>query len=177
MENERASILACRQGDPAAFETLYRAYAPSMMRTARRILRSEQDAEDALQQAFLKLHRGIGNFDFKAKFSTYVYRIMMNVCLDMIDKRKRQVEQTPIEDSPEPGVAPRGLLRMKLSQAIGTLPERMRAAFVLFAVEGLGQQEIAEIMGTGVGAVKAQIFQAKVRLRVLLAENKQEAAS
>ncbi|MDJ0840555.1 MAG: RNA polymerase sigma factor [Acidobacteriota bacterium] len=177
MEHEHALIQACGRGDLGAFEALYREYAPAMMRTARRMLHSREDAEDALQQAFLKLHRSLGNFRFNAKFSTFAYRIMMNVCLDMIDKSKRQVEQTAMEAGPEPRVAPRGLLRLKLEQAVGELPERMRGVFVLFAVEGLSQQEIADIMDISVGTVKAQIFQAKARLRGVLGEKRQEAVS
>jgi len=133
-----------------------------------RMLGRQEDAEDAVQTAFLKLYRGIQQFQFGAKFSTYFFRIMMNVCFDVIQKRRGKKEQdaSDLEISHTPGVE----LRLQLEEAINALPERMRACFVLFAVEEMKQDEIARILNLRVGTVKAQIFHAKARLRTLLAE-------
>ncbi len=175
-ENEEILIRDCQKGDLAAFERLYRVYAPSMLRTAQRLLHNSEDAEDAVQIGFLKLHRAIDRFAFQSKFSTYVYRIVVNVSLDMIAKRQKRVDTaTPSAFAGnEPAATPRGLLKLRLSEAIASLPERMRATFVLFAVEGLAQQEIAEVMNVSVGAVKAQVFQAKNRLRGILSDTVKE---
>jgi len=134
----------------------------------RRMLGRQEDAEDAVQTAFLKLYRGVKQFQFSAKFSTYLFRIMMNVCFDLMQKRRGKKERAfeEIEISHAPHVD----LRLQLEEAINALPERMRACFVLFAVEEMKQDEIAEILNLSVGTVKAQIFHAKARLRILLSE-------
>lgn len=132
------------------------------------MLGRQEDAEDAVQMAFLKLYRGLGQFQFNAKFGTYLLRIMMNVCFDLLQKRRRRKEQTA--EAVEISHAPRVDLRLQIEEAINALPERMRACFVLFAVEEMPQDEIAAILGLRLGTVKAQIFHAKARLRTLLAE-------
>lgn len=136
------------------------------------MLGRQEDAEDAVQTAFLKLYRGVGQFQFSAKFSTYLLRIMMNVCFDLMQKRRGPKEQRfeKSEIFHAPGID----LRLQLEEAINTLPKRMRACFVLFAVEEMKQEEIAEVLHLRVGTVKAQIFHAKARLRALLAETPAE---
>jgi RNA polymerase sigma-70 factor (ECF subfamily) len=130
-----------------------------------------EDAEDAMQTTFLKLCRRLNQFQFGAKFSTYLFRIMMNVCFDMLQKRGgKKFELSGIELTYLPSVD----LRLQLEEAINALPERMRACFVLFAVEEMKQDEIAEILNLSVGTVKAQIFHAKARLRTLLADSPAE---
>jgi RNA polymerase sigma-70 factor (ECF subfamily) len=175
LENEREIIRRCQEGDLRAYEILYRQYEHALLGLGRRMLGQQQDAEDAVQAAFLKLYRGIGQFQFGAKFSTYLFRIMMNVCFDMIQKRrgdkKRDCGEREISHSS--GVD----LRLQLEEAIDALPERMRACFVLFAVEEMKQDEIAEILDLSVGTVKAQIFHAKARLRALLSDSPAEVTS
>jgi len=140
----------------------------------RRMLGRQEDAEDAVQTTFLKLCRGLSQFQFGAKFSTYLFRIMMNVCFDMLQKRGgKKFELSGMEVS----YSPRVDLRMQLEEAINTLPERMRACFVLFAVEEIKQNEIAGILNLSVGTVKAQIFHAKARLRALLLDSHSEVTS
>jgi RNA polymerase sigma-70 factor (ECF subfamily) len=92
----------------------------------------------------------------------------MNVCFDAIQKRKRDKSRT--EEAVEASNPPQVDLRLELEEAIAALPERMRACFVLFAVEELKQNEIAEILDLKLGTVKAHIFQAKAQLRALLSE-------
>jgi len=139
------------------------------------MLGRQEDAEDAVQTAFLKLYRAINQFQFSAKFSTYLFRIMMNVCFDVIQKRRRKKEQDAreLEISHSPGVE----LRLQLEEAINTLPEGMRACFVLFALEEMKQDEIAGILNLSVGTVKAQVFHAKARLRTLLSDAPMEVTS
>lgn len=132
------------------------------------MLGRQEDAEDAVQTAFLNLYRGVNRFQFGAKFSTYLFRIMMNVCFDAIQKRKR--DKSRREEAIEASGPPRVDLRLELEEAIAALPERMRACFMLFAVEELKQSEIAEILHLKLGTVKSHIFQAKAQLRALLSE-------
>lgn len=139
-----------------------------MLRLGLRMLGRQEDAEDAVQTAFLKLYRGLVKFEFGAKLSTYLFRIMINVCLDAL--RRRKTGQTPAFDEEPFARAPNIELRLQLEEAIAALPERMRACFLLFAVEEMKQTDIAEILDLSVGAVKSHIFHAKSRLRLLLAE-------
>jgi RNA polymerase sigma-70 factor (ECF subfamily) len=172
LENEPEIIRRCQQGDLRAYETIYRHFEQPLLSLGLRMLGRNEDAEDAVQTTFLKLHRGLGRFRFGAKFSTYLFRIMMNVCFDMIQKhqsdRRRTQEETATHFSSSVE------LRLQLEEAIAALPKRMRACFVLFAVEELKQEEIAEILALSIGTVKSQIFNAKTRLRALLADVRTE---
>ena len=127
-----------------------------------------QDAEDAVQIAFVKLYRSIGGFRFKAKFSTYLFQIVKRVCFDEIRRRKRR--RTTSLDSVVYGHQPDWDQKMALEAAIENLPDRMRMCFILFAVEELKQEEVARIMGLTVGGVKSTLYQARIRLRKVLDE-------
>ena len=139
----------------SAYKAIYQHYEQPLLRTALRILGQRQDAEDALQTTFLNLYRGIKNFRFNSKFSTYLFRIL---------KQKKRMNLDTLAEAnpsynPEPGV------KFQLEKAIDALPPQMRTCFVLFAIEEFKQIEIAEILNLSLGAVKSNIFHAKARLR------------
>lgn len=136
------------------------------------MLSQQQDAEDALQITFLKLYRSLRNFRFDSSFGTYLFRIMVNVCFDI--RKTRKLQKVELDEATLPAFQVNHDLQIQLEQAIRVLPERMRVCFVLFAIEGLKQNDIAEILELSVGAVKSHIFQAKARLRKLLADNSKE---
>lgn len=173
LENERQLIERCQEGDLRAYETVYRQFHQPLLRFALRLLGSREDAEDAVQMTFIKLYRGIDNFRFDARFSTYLMRIAINVCYDVLEKRKRQKmrDLEPVETSYQP----QSELHLQLEEAIKTLPERMRECFILFAIEGFKQTEIAAMLDLSVGTVKAHVFQAKEKLRHLLSDPPTEA--
>ena len=135
-----------------------------------RILGQQEDAEDAVQMTFIKLYRGIQKFRYDSKFSTYLFRILMNVCFDQLEKRKKMRMQ--VLDTANLSHRPRLDLRMDLEEAIDALPEQQKACFVLFAVEEFKQSEIAEIMGLSLGGVKSNIHHAKTRLRAMLSDDR-----
>lgn len=174
IEEERATIDACRQGDVRAFERVYREHQNALFGVALRMLGRQEDAEDAVQTTLIRLYRSIGNYRFEARLGSYLMRILINVCYDLLKARKKrqqlEIEPTSTDRSSSPD------LRLQLEEAILTLPDRMRACFVLFAVEGYAQKEIAEMLDVRIGTVKAQIFQAKERLRDLLTDPPQESA-
>ena len=171
--DEEEVIRRCQQQDIEAFKMVYERYEQPLLRTARRILRQQQDAEDAVQTTFLKLYKGISRFQHRSKFSSYLFRILLNTCFDAVDKRKRRAEE-PLEWS-DPSSNDKYGTRLDLEDAIDRLPERMRSSFVLFAVEGFKQEEIADILNMKLGTVKANIFHAKSRLRTLLSGPGREA--
>ncbi|MFQ5639782.1 MAG: RNA polymerase sigma factor [bacterium] len=168
LKNVRTVIQRCQNGEVRAFEIVYRHFEQPMLNLGLRMLGRQEDAEDAVQSAFIRLYRSVGNFKFHAKFETYLTRIMMNVCFDMLKKRRPR-ELDAIE-SVELAHNPQLDLRLQLEQSISELPDRMRACFVLFAVQNFKQKEVAEILNMKLGTVKATVFQAKARLRDLLSD-------
>ncbi|MFP6647777.1 MAG: RNA polymerase sigma factor [Candidatus Latescibacterota bacterium] len=128
-----------------------------------------------MQTTLVRLYRSIDKYRFQSRLGTHLIRILINVCYDMLEAQKRR-QQLDLEFT-EPVHLPGSNLRLQLEEAILTLPERMRACFVLFAMEGYPQKEIAEMLDVSVGTVKAQIFQAKEKLRVLLTDPPKEASS
>ena len=169
--DEQIMIKRCQQNDMGAFKMIFEQYGQSMMRTALRFLGNRQDAEDVVQTTFLKLFRGIKNFKFRSKFSTYLYRILVNNCYDSL--RMKRIEPENLENislaiNPEPG------LGMDLERAINKLPPRMKTCFILYAIEGFKQEEIAGILKMSLGTVKATIFRARKNLMDLLADTRRE---
>lgn len=168
---ERQLLRLCQKQDLSAFKMIYEKYEYPLLHTAFRMLGQQQDAEDAVQTTFIKLHRSIHNFKFRSKFSTYLYRILMNVCFDML--RHKNVKTESLSDF-EAGFEPEFERRFQLEDAIATLPQQMRACFFLYAVNQFKQREIAEIMNLSEGGVRANIYQAKMKLRALLEPESQE---
>lgn len=160
---ETEIVRQCQQGDLKAFRKLFDSWHQPMLRVALRMLGNQHDAEDAVQTAFLKLHRSIGHFRFQSKLSTYLFQIVSRVCLDEIRKKGRGkwVDLDKNQRSHDPDLS----LKLTLEYAIEQLPDRMRLCFVLFAIEELKQDEIAEIMEMSVGGVKATLFQARKKLK------------
>lgn len=171
LENEHEIVQQCQSGDLSAFRRIYETFSQTFLRVALRLLGNQEDAEDAVQVTFVKLFRGIHAFRAQATFGTYLMRILLRVCFDFIHQRRRFQFETMTENPGQFVVQnPNSDLKLDLQRALTRLPERMRACFVLFAVEGLKQEEIAEILKISVGGVKSNIFHAKSHLRQWLAE-------
>lgn len=168
----------CRAGDPAAFEELYRRHAGRLYNLAYRMAGSAQDAEDLLQDIFLLAYRKLGGFRGDSSVGTWLYRLAMNHCLDVLRHRQTRMSQrTDSLDAPEaPEVAARmprlgGVSRLDLERAIGTLPAACRAAFLLHDVEGFAHQEVATLLGVSEGTSKSQVHKARMRIRAYLSRN------
>jgi len=167
LKNETEIIQRCQAGDISAFEEVYHYYSQPMYRLARGILSSHEDAEDAIQEAFARLYRYIKKFRFGSDFSTWFYRVVVNACYDVVRKRSR-LDQVEFDDKIDVSQNPSVETRMQLEEALSKLPVKMRTSFVLFAVEGFKQEEIAEILHIKLGTVKAQVFAAKRKLRQIM---------
>lgn len=161
LENEQQIIKQCQSGDLRAFEKIYYQYQDGMYRCAYRMLGSKEDSEDAMQLTFIKLYHSIQKFRGEAKLSTYIFRILFNVCYDL----RRKKRKTTDINYQEPVFRPQNELELHLDEAIRALPEKMRACFILFAIEGFRQNEIADMLNVTIGTVKAHIFQAKDKLK------------
>ena len=164
---------ACAGGDIGAFEQLYQLHGARMKSVAWNLLGNETEAEDAVQEAFLKAFRGRGNFQGQASLSTWLHRIVVNTCLDARRRAKRHPEDEPIEpetpDALHPSTGtPHHPLRLALEQSLARLGEKQRTAFVLYEVEGFSHAEIAGMLAISEAASKNRLFEAKRELREML---------
>jgi RNA polymerase sigma-70 factor (ECF subfamily) len=164
--DDRRLAARCAAGDAQIFEDIYQRYGDRMKSIAWNHLGSIADAEDAVQETFLKIHRAASTYTGEASFATWVFRILVNTCYDVLRKRKRRVEETPIEDTVE-RTAPNidDAKRMTLEKLLDDLPEQRRSVFTLFEIEGLSHAEIGEILGITEGNSKWILFATKKDLQ------------
>jgi RNA polymerase sigma-70 factor (ECF subfamily) len=164
---------ACRSGDLRAYERLYALYGAKMKNLARNLLGNTSDAEDAVQETFLKVQRSIASYRGQSSFATWAFRILINTCYDARRSRMRKKEvatndseQTPKMEPRAPGTHPS--LRMALERALGGLTQQQRDVFLLYEVEGFRHAEIAGMLSITETASKNTLFQAKKNLRQVL---------
>lgn len=164
-----------RGGDQGAFEELYRQHSTRLYNLAYRMAGSPSDADDLLQEIFLLAYRKMGSFRGESSLGTWLYRLAMNHCLDVLRSRQaRMGQQTDSLD--EEGAAPvavpatplGAVSRLDLERAINELPDACRAAFLLHDVEGFGHQEVGTILGISEGTSKSQVHKARMRIRQYL---------
>jgi len=165
--SEAELLAACRRQDIRAFEHLYHTHGARLKSLAYHIAGNRQDAEDAVQETFLKLYRAIQGFQGQSSIGTWLCRIVINVCYDLGRKRQREAEP-PSEDRPAPGSPV--TLRVALEDALRRINPRHRMVFLLFEVEGLRHAEIASILEVPIGTSKAWLYEAKKELKRLLTE-------
>jgi RNA polymerase sigma-70 factor (ECF subfamily) len=168
-QDEERLVERCREGDMTAYRLLYERFEQPFLRTALRMLGRRQEAEEAVQETFLKLYRNIRGFHRGARFSTYFFAILMNTCRDAL--RRRGSAEFDDVDPETLSAGSRSELAFTLADAIDRLPGRMKACFLLFAVEGLSHGEIAAILDVSTGSVKTHVHRARLRLRAGLADS------
>lgn len=171
------SILVQRvlDGDSGAYARLVGRYRDRYSRFAVHMLGSEEDAEEALQDTFLRAYRALGRCEDPERFGAWLYRILVNRCRTHGSRRGRR-ERTFVNDpvalgsASEEHPAERGAWREEIEYALDRLDERQREAFLLKHVEDLSYEEMAELTGMGVSALKMRVKRACERLRELLRE-------
>jgi RNA polymerase sigma-70 factor, ECF subfamily len=187
--NEAALVPRLQSGDPAAFEELVRQYGPRLLRVARRMMPAEEDARDAVQDAFVAAFKSIGRFEAQSQLSTWLHRILVNASLMRLRSRKRRPEEDIEDHLPrfredghqvEPSVAwgavsepadamiERAELRDQVRAAIDMLPDNYRVVLLLRDIEELSTEEVAEMLGISANAVKIRLHRARQALRALL---------
>ena len=169
-ELSKEIIENCQKGDMQSFKLIYRHYEKTIYGFCFRMLNNQEDTEDAMQTIFLNLYRGIGKYRFKSKFSTYLFSITRNVCFDLLKHQK--VEKENLNDVENISVNPRSA-DQDITKAIYRLPQKTRECFILFAIEGYPQGEIAELLNIKPGTVKALIFQARQKLVAWLGDEEE----
>ena len=165
----------CLSGDLQAYERLYRLQGARMRNLARNILGNTVDAEDAVQETFLKVQRSVASFRGGSSFVTWVFRILVNTCYDARRSRLRKKEVSQHDETQEspsapepraPGAHPS--LRLALERALAELTRHQRDVFLLYEVEGFHHAEIAQMLEITEAASKNTLFQAKKNLRQML---------
>ena len=186
--DETALIKAAQAGDQDAFGQLVRAYDQSVLRLAMNLLRSPEDAQDVYQEAFLRVYRNLNNFRFDCSFHTWLYRIVTNLCLDQMRRRKVRKEEPTVIPTAE-GVLDRadslaearadgdpqrslysGQLRRKIKEVLAGLTPRERMVFEMRHYQGLRLRNIGEILGTSEEAAKNCLFRANQKMRAALGD-------
>jgi RNA polymerase sigma-70 factor (ECF subfamily) len=185
---EMELIRQAQAGSRVAFDSLVRQYEQQVLRLALHLTGSESDAEDIYQEAFLKAYRYIGNFRFECSFYTWIYRIVTNLCLDQLRRRKtRREDQAVVIDhsgdeidilssvSDERSFSnparelDRKVLGIRIQEALGKLTPRERTVFELKHYQGLRLRTIGEMLNTTEETAKNTLFRATKKLRSQLA--------
>ena len=163
-----------REGDEDAFRVLVERHTRSIYRTAYRITTNSADADDVVQETFLRAYRALGSYDGRASFTTWSHRIAVNCALDLIDSRKRRdakVESTDdLSDIASTTASPDRVvlsaqMQREMAAALTAMSGNERTAFVLRHFEGMPLEEIANILGIKTNATKNTIFRAVTKLR------------
>ena len=178
-ENDVAVVAQVLAGDRDAFRLVVERHSRSLFRLAYRMTGNEQDAEDVVQETFLRAYRRLNRFESRSSFSTWLYRIAVNCSLDHSRKRRQQDERqiAPNPEAPDPVMslpstdpsAERLVMSAEVRERVQTtmndLTEKERAAFVLRHYEGLSIDEVARAMNLKANAAKNNIFRAVQKLR------------
>jgi RNA polymerase sigma-70 factor (ECF subfamily) len=182
-DNEVLLIKRSQKGDLAAFEELITDYKRIAYNIALKMLKNKEDAEDASQEALIKVYRSIEQFNMDSTFKTWLYRIVVNTCLDLTRKNKEPVISIdqPIQSGydtfhmelEDEGLKPDEILDKKLTQemvleAIDQLEEGFKTIILLRDIEGLSYEEIAEVLSCNLGTVKSRISRGRQRLKEIM---------
>ena len=180
---DAALAAACQSGDLRAYERFYHLHGSRMKSMARNLLGTTADAEDAVQDTFLKMQRSIASFRGRSSFATWSFRILINTCYDARRSRLRKKEVAQDEQTEEsaPRPEPRApsahpSLRLALERSLAKLTGHQRNVFLLYEVEGFRHSEIASILEISETASKNTLFQAKKNLRQMLEAPRSSAA-
>ena len=179
LDPDIALVRRVRIGEASAYAEIVERHKDRAMTLAVRILKDSLDAEEALQDAFVRAFRALDRFDERARFSTWFYRILYNVCITRATKRTRQERAMPttplgaLEFDPADNNSPHTILDLHDSaqhvrDAIAELPQLVATVVTLFYVQEMSHEEIAEITGMPIGTIKTYLHRGRKQLAVLL---------
>jgi RNA polymerase sigma-70 factor (ECF subfamily) len=184
-ELDRQLITRAQTGDEAAFRLLVERHQRRVFAIALGLVRDEQDAREIAQEAFLRVHKGMGAFHGGSSFFTWLYRIVTNLSIDLMRKPSRREAELhfaiEVEDSDSPLLpqAPeadpydavhRGQLSARIQRALDALPPYHRGVILMREVEGLSYEEMAEVMQVSKGTIMSRLFHARKKLQRALAD-------
>ncbi len=180
--DDRELVDAARKGDRDAFRTLFERYHRRAYALAFGVVRHQDDALDIVQDAFIKAHKYLDKFEGTSSFYTWLYRIVMNLCIDHLRKHRRvkpvELDEAKLEESAlDDGLLPRILggnpgralvdkeIRARIDHALGELSENHRAVLVMRELEGLSYEEMATTMGCSKGTIMSRLFHARKNMQ------------
>jgi RNA polymerase sigma-70 factor, ECF subfamily len=175
-DDDAALVRQCLAGETSAFDVLVERHRRQVYQVCYRFVNNHEDASDLAQDAFLRAYRALHTFKGNAAFSTWLYRVAINVCLNRVSAKQAATEPLDQRDLVDVrGELPeREVLRQEqaatVRAAIARLPKKQRATMILRMYHELPHEEIAGILGSSVGAVKANFFHALANLKKLLQE-------
>jgi len=177
---DAALVDRLKKGDAKALDELYRRHREAAYGIAYRLVGNREDALEVVQEAFIHVMRGIQTFRGQSSFRTWLYRIVTHAALDyrrwralrVADSLDSDTSTEPVaqasDRSPQEAAADRDL-GAAIDKALSNISEKNRAALILFAIEGMPYKEVADVLGISIGTVMSRIFNARQRLRELLA--------
>lgn len=181
---ERQWVASAREGDQDAFEQLVRAYEKRVFALTLRMCGSPEDAAEAAQEAFLAVWQGLGSFRGESSFSTWLYRLASNACVDLLRREgrhraaagpsldDRELNMDAADPAPTPQeAAERTELRERIEEGLRRLPEEYRQVLILREMHQLSYEEIAAALCLDLGTVKSRISRGRQRLRKILLES------
>ena len=184
-DQDRVLLESAKKGDKLAFKQLVQRHQRRAFAIALGLLRDEQDAREVVQEAFLRVHRGLDSFQGGSSFFTWLYRIVTNLSIDLMRKpsrrdveldESREIDEADIPllsriDGADPmDVLRRAEIRNKLEAALAALPVYHRGVIVMREVEGMSYEEMAEAMGVSKGTIMSRLFHARQKLQRALAD-------
>ena len=183
--DEKRLIQQAAAGDAAAFEKLVLRYQTQVYSLAYRMVGNEADAQDLAQEAFVRAWRALDSFQFSSQFSTWLYRLTSNICIDFLrsQKKRKHISLTVLQDDeqqqwdmPDHRPLPEEQMivtqeREALAKAIAALDPEYRQVLILRIVNDCSYQQISEIMGIREGTVKSRLSRAREQLRKKLAQS------
>lgn len=187
--DERQIVRRAQKGDKAAFELLIERHQHRVFAVARGIVKRQEDAEDVAQQVFVKAYFSLKRFDQRAAFSTWLYKITVNECWDLLRKRKArpliyesdfndeqssQFSAIERESAGGPDASERLAMRQQLDNMLDQLEPRDRSMLVLKEVEGFSVEEIADLLGLNANTVKVRLFRARRKIVEFARREKRE---
>lgn len=188
-EKTSALIKSAVKGDIRAFEELIMCHEKIVYNIAYRMLPNQEDVKDISQEVFIKVYKNLYKFDFKSAFSTWIYRITVNTCIDEIRKRKGKEtysmdEELQSDDSSikkqysDNGQSPEDVFisneeSQQLVAAVSLLSEEHQTIITLRDLEGFSYSEITEITGISMGTVKSRLARARLQLKNILLKNRE----
>lgn len=170
MLSEQELIEGCRKGDRSFQEALYERYCRKMLVVCLRYSKTTAEAEDILQEGFVKVFQALKNFRQESKLETWMTRIMVNTALNSQRKKLYLYPMVDVEkiDVPEEEVSVSGIHLMQLLEMIQSLPQGCQVVFNLFAIEGYNHKEIGEMLGISEGTSKSQYARARSLMQAKL---------
>ncbi|MGI6560964.1 MAG: RNA polymerase sigma factor [Clostridia bacterium] len=186
-EFEKILLEKARKGDVDAFEMLIREHERKAFNIAYRFLKNADDAEDITQEAFLRAFRSIKKFKGQSSFSTWLYRIINNTCIDFVRAKQNKITdsidktiqydneelelQIPGDQNDPVDMAETAEISQLMQSMLALLPDDQKMAIILRDIQGFSYQEISEITGVGMGTVKSRINRGRMALKELIQKN------